>query len=217
MNIILFGPQGSGKGTQARLLCDKFGFSYFESGAYLRRLAETHPEMGEIMNSGKLVPDEEFTSYLTAYLDQENMYDNIIFDGFPRTVEQYRFLKVWLNKKQVKIDLGLVLEISESETLKRLGARRQDPATGKIYNLITDLPPSDVDINKLVQRDDDKPEAIKKRLELYHNRTEALISEIEKETKVFRVNGERTIEEIQNELVNIINDAKNWFKNTSWI
>lgn len=209
MNIILFGPQGSGKGTQARLLCDKFGFSYFESGAYLRKLAETHPEMAEIMNSGKLVPDEEFTSYLTAYLDQENLYDNIIFDGFPRTVDQYRFLKVWLNKKQVKIDLGLVLEISESETLKRLGSRRQDPTTGKIYNLITDLPPSDVDVNTLVQRDDDKPDAIKKRLELYHNRTEALISEMEKETKVFRVNGERIIEEIQNELVNIINNAKN--------
>ncbi|MFZ3301833.1 MAG: nucleoside monophosphate kinase [Microgenomates group bacterium] len=209
MNIILFGPQGSGKGTQARLLCDKFGFSYFESGAYLRRLAETHPEMGEIMNSGKLVPDEEFTSYLTAYLDQENLYDNIIFDGFPRTVEQYRFLKIWLNKKQVKIDLAIVLEISESETLKRLGARRQDPVTGKIYNLVTDLPPKEVDVNTLVQRDDDKPEAIKKRLELYHARTEPLISEIENDSKVFRVNGERSIDEIQNDLEKIIENAKN--------
>lgn len=209
MNIVLFGPQGSGKGTQARLLCDKYGFSYFESGAYLRRLAEVHPEMGQIMNSGKLVPDEEFTSYLTAYLDQENLYDDIIFDGFPRTVEQYLFLKDWLNKKQVKIDLGLVLEIPEDETLKRLGARRQDPVTGKIYNLVTDLPPSGVDVNSLVQRDDDKPEAIKKRLELYHSRTEALISEIGKDTKVVRINGERTIEEIQSELVKIIEETKN--------
>lgn len=209
MNIIMFGPQGSGKGTQARLLCDKFGFSYFESGAYLRKLAEVHPEMGEIMNSGKLVPDEEFTSYLTAYLDQENLYDDIIFDGFPRTVEQYKFLKIWLNKKQVKIDLAIVLEISEGETLKRLSARRQDPVTGKIYNLVSDLPPKEIDVNTLVQRDDDKPEAIKKRLELYHARTEPLISEIENDAKVFRINGERSIEEIENELDEIVKKLQN--------
>ncbi len=205
----MFGPQGSGKGTQARLLCDKFGFSYFESGAYLRKLAEVHPEMGEIMNSGKLVPDEEFTSYLTAYLDQENLYDDIIFDGFPRTVEQYKFLKIWLNKKQVKIDLAIVLEISEGETLKRLSARRQDPVTGKIYNLVSDLPPKEIDVNTLVQRDDDKPEAIKKRLELYHARTEPLISEIENDAKVFRINGERSIEEIENELDEIVKKLQN--------
>lgn len=208
MNIVLFGPQGSGKGTQARRLCDTFGFSYFESGAYLRRLADEHPEMKAIMDSGKLVPDEEFTSYLTAYLDSENLYDDIIFDGFPRTVEQYRFLKNWLSQKQVSIDLAIVLEIGEEETLKRLGARRQDPVTGKIYNLVTDLPPADVDIKSLVQRDDDKPEAIKKRLELYHTRTELLISEIQKDTKVLRVNGERSIDEIQLELVNAIKDIK---------
>jgi len=210
MNIILFGPQGSGKGTQARLLCDKFGFSYFESGAYLRKLADTHEEMKLIMNSGKLVPDEEFTSYLTAYLDQENLYDDIIFDGFPRTLEQYKFLKVWLNQKQVKINLAIVLEINEEETLKRLGARRLDPKTGKIYNLVTDLPPSDVDINTLVQRDDDKPEAIKKRLALYHERTETLIEGIKKDTNVFRVNGERSIEDIHNDLVGIVEEAKKY-------
>jgi adenylate kinase len=209
MNIVLCGPQGSGKGTQARLLCEKFGFSYFESGAYLRKLADTHPEMKLIMNSGKLVPDEEFTSYLTAYLDQESLYDDIIFDGFPRTIEQYRFLKVWLNQKQVKIDVAIVLEINEDETLKRLGARRLDPKTGKIYNLVTDLPPQDVDINTLVQREDDKPDAIKKRLALYHERTEVLIDGIKKDAKVHRINGERSIDEIQIDLVKIVEEIKN--------
>lgn len=209
MNIILFGPQGSGKGTQARLICEKFGFYYFESGAYLRKIAEEHPEIKKIMDSGKLVPDEEMTSYLTAYLDQENLYDDIVFDGFPRTLDQYLFLKVWLTKKQVKIDLGIVLEISKEETLKRLSSRRQDPATGKIYNLITDLPPSGVDISTLIQRDDDKPEAIEKRLELYHSRTEPLISELQKDSTVVRVNGERSIKEIEEDLVNAINLVKN--------
>lgn len=208
MNILLLGPQGSGKGTQARMLCERFGFFYFESGAYLRKVAKKHPEVAKIMNSGKLVPDKEMTSYLTAYLDQENLYDDIIFDGFPRTLTQYDFLKIWLDEKGVKIDLGLILEISEKETIKRLGARRIDPSTGKIYNLITDKPPSDVDSDKLIQRDDDKPEAIKKRLEIYRNQTKQLIEKLEGDTKVIEVDGERSIEEIQKDLVKIIKEVK---------
>lgn len=204
----MFGPQGSGKGTQARLLCDKFGFFYFESGAYLRRIAETHEELKKSLAGGNLVPDKEMTSYLTAFFDERNLYDDIVFDGFPRTVEQYNFLRQWLVQKQVKIDLAIVLEISESETLKRLGARRQDPVTGKIYNLVTDLPPKEVDVNTLIQREDDKPEAIKKRLELYHARTEPLINEIMNDAKVVRINGERPIEEIELEIENIVKEMK---------
>lgn len=202
MNIILFGPQGSGKGTQARLLCEKFGFFYFESGAYLRKIAENNEEVKKMMAEGTLVPDKEMTSYLTAYLDQEHLYNDIVFDGFPRTKDQYDFLKIWLNQKKVKIDLGIVLEISQDETLKRLSARRQDPNTGKIYNLITDKPPVEIDLNILIQREDDKPEAIIKRLELYKSQTEPLIAEMEKDlVKVIKINGERPIDEIQKNIV----------------
>ena len=97
MNIVLFGPQGSGKGTQAELLCEEFGFFYFESGAYLRRIAETNSELRKMLDEGVMVPDIELTSYLTAFLDQESLYDNILFDGFPRNIEQYVFLKKWLD------------------------------------------------------------------------------------------------------------------------
>ena len=178
MNIVLFGPQGSGKGTQAQLLTEEFGFFYFESGAYLRKIAETNTELRKSLVGGNLVPDKEMTSYLTAFLDEKNLYDDILFDGFPRTLDQYKFLKRWLNQKQVKIDLGIVLEISKEETIKRLLLRK---------------------------RDDDTLEAINKRLELYKTRTEILINEIEKDTKIVRVNGERSIEEIQEDLVEIIN------------
>jgi adenylate kinase len=181
MNIILFGPQGSGKGTQAQLLAEKFGYFYFESGAYLRRVAESNPELRKMLDSGILVPDIEMTSYLTAFFDENALYDDIIFDGFPRTLEQYKFLKVWLTEKQVKIDLGIVLEIGEDESIKRLSLRK---------------------------REDDTPEAIKKRLELYHKRTEILIEEIQKDAKVIKINGERSIEEIQKDLVTIIENAK---------
>jgi adenylate kinase len=206
MNILLIGPQGSGKGTQARLICDKYGFFYFESGAFLRRMAETHEDIRKMLNEGKLVPDIEMTSYLSAYLDDQNLYDDIIFDGFPRTLTQYNFFKNWLIDKKVKLDLGIVITISENETIRRLTARRLDPATGKIYNLITEPPPSGVDISKLVQREDDKPEAIKKRLEIYKSQTEPLIEELKKDTTVIELDGQRPIGVIFNDISRLIDE-----------
>lgn len=204
MNIILIGPQGSGKGTQARLVCEKFNFFYFESGSFLRKIAENNEELKKSLAEGILVPDTEMTSYLSAYLDQEGLYDDVIFDGFPRTVEQYKFWSSWLTQKQVSIDLVLLLVISESETVRRLSARRLDPSTGAIYNLITDPPPAEVDQSKLVHREDDKPEAIKKRLTLYRDRTEPLVDELRKKSEVVEINGERSIEEIAFEIEQII-------------
>lgn len=209
MNILILGPQGSGKGTQARLLCEKYGFFYFESGAYLRRIAENNLKLKKYLTEGKLVPDEEMTSFLSALFDEKNLYDDIIFDGFPRTLNQYNFWKRWLTDKAVSLDLVVVLEISEEETTKRLGARRVDPETGQIYNLITDPPPSNVDRDKLVQRDDDKLEAIKRRLRLYRERTEPLIAELRKDTKVVEIDGERPVEVIFKEISKVVEEMKN--------
>lgn len=189
MNIVLFGPQGSGKGTQARLLCEKFGFFYFESGAYLRKVAETNEIVKKALDDGILDEEinKEMASYLTAFFDQEKMYDNIVFDGFLRTTEQYDFFKNWLDARQVKIDLVIVLEISEEETIKRLMLRK---------------------------REDDTPDVIKERLYLYQSQTEPLISKMNKDVKIVRVNGERSINEIQKELVDIVEKLQNEQNNT---
>jgi adenylate kinase len=142
-------------------------------------------------------------------LDSQNLYDDIIFDGFPRSIGQYIFLKNWFKEKGVKIDLGIVLTISEVETLKRLTARRLDPSTGKIYNLITEPPPVGVNRQDLIQRDDDKPEAIKRRLDLYKKVTEPLVSELRKDTRVVEVNGARPIEVIAKDLEDLIRKSQN--------
>ncbi len=205
MNIILIGPQGSGKGTQARLIYEKFNFFYFESGAFLRKIAENNEELKRDLASGMLVPDKEMTSYLSAFLDQEGLYDDIVFDGFPRTVDQFKFWRNWLEEKEVKLDLTLLLVISEEETVRRLSARRLDSETGAIYNLITDPPPSGVSLDKLVHREDDKPDAIKKRLSLYKQRTQPLVEELKSISEVVEVDGERPIEEIAKEIESIIN------------
>jgi len=201
MNILLIGLQGSGKGTQARLLVEKLGFYYFESGEFLRKIAEKNETVKKMLAGGTFVPDKEIVSYVTAYLDEKGIYDNILFDGFPRSITQYDFLKSWLKEKNVSLNLALILEISEDETVRRLSARRSDPKTGKIYNLVTDPPPADIDRNLLVQRDDDKPEAIKKRLGWYKEQVLPLIAQLKNEIRVVEVDGERPIDEIQNNLL----------------
>ena len=208
MNILFLGQQGSGKGTQARLLTAKFGFHYFESGAYLRRVAEKNEAVRKTLEEGKLVPDEEMTSYLTAFLDQQNLYDNIVFDGFPRTLTQYDFLKSWLTSRGVKLDLVIVLTISDEETVRRLSTRRTDPETGGIYNFITNPPPAGVDVSRFIQRDDDKPEAIKTRFEYYLQNTKELIDYADVKGNLTKVNGDRPIEEIAKDLEEIVRKAK---------
>ena len=171
-------------------------------------LLEKYPAIKKTMDEGELVPDIEFTSYLTAYLDNQNLYDDIIFDGFPRTLPQYNFLKNWLKDKNVKINLVLIIEISDKESIRRLVQRRLDPITGNIYNLVTDPPPEGFDLSKLVTRGDDQPAGIKRRLKIYRDRTQILIEELKKETKVIEVDGERSVGSIHNNISKIIDSVK---------
>ncbi len=205
MNILLLGPQGSGKGTQARMLCEKFDLFYVSTGDLLRKVAESDPEITSIMQKGDLIPDEKTFQVIKDYLANNNVSGNILFDGFPRTLDQFR----WFKSDGMKIDLIFLLNISDEEAVKRLSSRRMDKNTGKIYNLITNPPSSDVNPSDLVQREDDKPEAIKERLSTFHRVTNDLIAEINQEgIPFFEVNGERPINEIQDELVKIFESRK---------
>lgn len=209
MNIIIFGPQASGKGTQAKFLAEKLGLFYVSTGDLFRKLSKEDKEVKKLVKEGELPPDELAFRLLREYIvDRNKRFDNIIFDGFPRNVNQYHMLKQWLKEKNFKIDYAILLDISDKEALKRLSARRSCSKCGEIYNLITKPPKNpqycDKCGEKLFQREDDKPDAITKRLFLYRNLTQPLIDLFEEENILRKINGEKSIKDISVELLNLL-------------
>lgn len=212
MNLVLLGPQGSGKGTQAKILVDKFGFYYFEMGSFLRELAKTDSLIYEYQNKkGKLVPDDMFffamKELLKGKVDEKN---NLLLDGFPRAISQYEILKKWFDEFGVKLDLVIFIDISEEETIRRLSNRRTCTVCGKIWNLVTSPIPQDPSKcecgGELKQRADDKPEQIKLRLEEYRKNTEPLLGLFEKENILIKVDGNKPINEISEKLEDIVSN-----------
>lgn len=209
MIILIMGPQGSGKGTQARRLAEEFGLLYLDVGALLRKISKTDERINEIVNKrGALLPDKEIFEIVTKHLSEKGQYDNLILDGYPRSIQQYELVENWLEKNGSRITKALFLNVSESESVKRLSARRFDPKTGKIYNLITKVPGPEVDVASLVHREDDKPEAIQERLTHYRETTKPLIEKLREEGKLVELDGERAIEEIHSDMKEEIRKIK---------
>lgn len=209
MILLMMGPQGSGKGTQAKRLAKEFNLFYFDVGAHLRKLAKADPRLGDIVNKrGELVPDEQIYKIVTDFLEEKDIYDNLVLDGYPRSVEQFELVSKWFTQKGVAITKAIFLRISEDVSIKRLSARRLDPVSGKIYNLITKLPEEGVDATKLVQREDDKPEAIRERLKHYHETTEPLVNLLRDKGMLIELNGELSIEEIYISLKEKVKEIK---------
>ncbi len=205
MNICILGPQGSGKGTQASMLAQKYSLFYFDAGRFLRELAKTRPDIDEIINKrGELLDDDQMFKLMQTDLEGHGLFDNLLFDGFPRSIKQFELLDSYLESKDKKIDFVILINISDDEAVRRLSARRIDQKTGKIYNLITNPPPSDIKQADLTQRQDDIPDAIKQRLSMYHSSTQPLVDYLKQNNLLVEVNGERPIDEIQNEIVSLI-------------
>lgn len=201
MNILLLGPQGSGKGTQGEMIAEKFGLFYFESGNYLRELAKTDPEIDHIVNEvGSLIPDAQMFEIVKKYLLTQNKFDGIVFDGYPRSYPQYQLLAAFLAEHGAKIDHAFVLEIPEDETVRRLSNRRLDPVTHESYNLITNPPPSTVDISTLIHREDDTEPIIRKRLAAYRTVTEPLVEALHREGILVEIDGTKHIDDIFTEI-----------------
>jgi len=206
MKIILIGPQGSGKGTYAELITKEYKIPTITMGRLLRQLAKTEKYkylQEDYMSKGILVPDKLTIEILKERIKKEDCQKGFILDGFPRTKNQAEQLD-----KITDIDLAIYIDISDETAIKRLSSRRQCEKCGKIYNIITNPPPKENQCEcggKLYIREDDKPEAIKQRLNIFHNQTKEVIDFYREKQVLQKVNGEPDIQAVFKEIDNIIN------------
>lgn len=203
MNIILLGAQGSGKGTQAQLLKEKYDLKHISSGDLIRKgIAEKDPDalkLKEIVDKGALAPNELIVNLIKKALGEGN-----IFDGYPRTLEQAEALD-----EIAHIDAVVELKLSDNDAVKRLSGRRQCKKCAAVYG--AENPPKkanacDKCAGELYQRDDDKPETIKKRLALYHEETEPLLEYYKPRKITHSVDASKSIKEIFANICKIIEE-----------
>lgn len=179
MRIILLGPPGAGKGTQAQFLIDTFGIPQISTGDMLRAAVKAGTELGqkvkEVMESGGLVTDDIIIALVKERIAQPDCANGFLFDGFPRTIPQAQALV----DADIPIDHVLEIYVPDEEIVKRLSGRRVHPASGRVYHLDHNPPKQagldDLTGEALVQREDDKEDTVRKRLEVYHQQTWPLV------------------------------------------
>ncbi|MEI7527398.1 MAG: adenylate kinase [Elusimicrobiota bacterium] len=195
MNVILLGYPGSGKGTQAKVLAKQFGLFHVSTGDIFREeLAKKTPlgrEVAGYLSAGRLVPDKLVLEVLKNRLGTETR--GLLFDGFPRTVEQAEGLDAWFDSRGMAVDAVIFINVPEAEVAKRLGDRRTCSGCGRIYNVGTQ-PPAKADVcdacgKPLVTREDDKPGVIIRRLQVYRDQTEPLLAYYRAAGNFYEANG----------------------------
>ncbi len=208
LNLILVGPPGAGKGTQAERIQQDFGLPYFATGNILRKAVADGTDLGKqakaFMDDGKLVPDELIVGVLLEALDGADASDGFLLDGFPRKISQADALAEALEKVGRKLTAVLLIDVPDEEVIRRLSGRRTCAKNGHTYHVDFDPPKHegvcDQDGSELIQRDDDKPETIKKRLVTYHAETEPLVEYYEGRDLLRRFDGTRTPSEVHDRI-----------------
>ncbi|MDP8208241.1 MAG: adenylate kinase [Candidatus Electryonea clarkiae] len=204
MRLILLGPPGVGKGTQAQFLIDRFEAIQLSTGDLLRAAVREGTELGVsakgYMDRGELVPDGVILGLIGEKM-KELSGKAVIFDGFPRTVPQAEGLDKLMEELNLEVDKALELTIDDEIVVKRLGSRRSCPECGRVYNIMF-APPKDEGVcdddgTKLILRDDDKEEVIRNRLRVYHDQTAPLSEYYSNVGKLLQVNGDGKVEEIK--------------------
>ena len=179
MRLILIGPPGAGKGTQAAFIKERFAIPQISTGDMLRASVKAGTPLGlkakSVMESGALVSDDIILGLMEERLAQPDCKNGFLLDGFPRTIPQAEALK----KTGIPIDFVLEISVPDDEIVRRISGRRVDPVSGRTYHIVYNPPKvegkDDVTGDPLIQRDDDKEDVVRHRLEVYHNQTEALV------------------------------------------
>jgi adenylate kinase len=208
LNLILFGPPGAGKGTQAARLQEDFRLPYVATGDILRAAVKDGTELGQAakryMDAGELVPDELVIDLIVDRIGADDARDGFILDGFPRTRAQADALGAAFDKLGRRITAVLLIDVPDEDLVRRISGRRVSVKTGRPYHIETDPPKHegrcDVDGSRLVQRDDDKPEVVEKRLAVYHDETEPLVSYYDERGLLRRIDGTRSPTEVHDHI-----------------
>ncbi|MBW2039351.1 MAG: adenylate kinase [Deltaproteobacteria bacterium] len=204
MNLILLGPPGSGKGTQAQMMLEKYHIPQISTGDILRAAVKGETPLGieakRYMDQGKLVPDEVVVGIARERLKASDCNGGFILDGFPRTLPQAEALDATLNAMERGIDHVVSIEVDKDELIRRLTGRRTCRSCGAMYHTIFDPPKRDGICDKcggeLYQRDDDKEETIRARLQVYEKQTSPLIEYYRKKGLLRSIDGAGQIKEI---------------------
>ena len=213
MKIIMLGAPGAGKGTQAKMIADKFGIPHISTGDIFRANIKNGTELGrkakEFMDKGQLVPDELTVEILLDRVAQDDCKNGYVLDGFPRTIPQADVLDKELTKLGDKVDFAINVDVPDENIVRRMSGRRACLKCGATYH-IEHIPPKKEGIcdtcgSELVQRDDDKPETVLNRLKVYHDQTQPLIEYYEGKNILKTVDGTKDMQEVFNSIVSILN------------
>jgi len=208
LNLILLGPPGAGKGTQAERLRADFALAHISTGDMLRAQVAEGTELGQqaqrYMNAGELVPDEVIIGMIVASIGEPDARDGFLLDGFPRNEQQADALGEALGTLERRLLAVLLIEVADDEVVRRLAGRRVCAKSGHVYHLEFDPPKHegicDQDGSRLIQRDDDQEDTIRKRLEVYHAQTAPLIDYYEQAGLLRRFDGRRPANEVNDHI-----------------
>jgi adenylate kinase len=208
LNLILLGPPGAGKGTQAERLVEDFDLPYYATGDILRAAVKEGSELGEqakeYMDRGDLIPDETMCKVIMERLDSPEAADGFVLDGFPRTTEQAEVLEKELERRGRRLNAALLIDVDDDEVVRRLSGRRICVKNQHLYHVDFDPPKRegvcDQDGSRLIQRDDDKPETVRHRLEVYIEQTAPLIERYDEAGLLRRFDGARSPSEVHDHI-----------------
>jgi adenylate kinase len=212
LNLILIGPPGAGKGTQAERLQADFGLPFISTGEMLRAHRKEGTDLGQqaqrYMDAGELVPDRLILAMVAERLEEDDAQDGFILDGFPRTMEQAEGLDAQLSDLGRRVTAALLIDVPDEEVVRRLAGRRVCVKNGHNYHVEFDPPKRegicDQDGSRLVQREDDKPEVIRNRLRVYHEQTEPLTAHYDEQGLMRRIDGTRPPAEVHDHIRAVI-------------